>query len=389
MDRQQAFSIIRAIGAGIAHAHARNMVHADLKPHNVMVTSGGEVRILDFGASRPSARRANSGADFQSAVTPAYACCELLAGKPADPRDDLFALACVAYELLTGRHPFGRKSSIQARDASMRPLRPDGLTGRQWRNLRQGLAWRRTDRSISVTEWVERLTVMTVVPPQQAAEDAQRTIPATGWEAGGARRFAWWAVSFLVIAALTIVGQRRREPALAVPTVVATPNKTMAAPPVQPLTPPPPVERVRPASTTPTQAPAPQRPARVLQDPATQALKAAERPPGVISAVAYRVRAGEGFAEVSVRRSDPNSADTGFMWWTVAGSAVPGTDFVAQAPTQQGFSRGRRSSNLYVRLLPNADRTTARNFHVEIGKAYSDDSSSPVARATIVLSPQR
>jgi hypothetical protein len=127
----------------------------------------------------------------------------------------------------------------------------------------------------------------------------------------------------------------------------------------------------------------------VLQDPATQALKAAERPPGVISAVAYRVRAGEGFAEVSVRRSDPNSADTGFMWWTVAGSAVPGTDFVAQAPTQQGFSRGRRSSNLYVRLLPNADRTTARNFHVEIGKAYSDDISSPVARATIILPPQR
>src|ERR1700722_4393965 len=55
MPRPQAWAIIREIGSGLAHAHARNVVHADLKPNNIMITDSGEVRILDFGAPSTSA----------------------------------------------------------------------------------------------------------------------------------------------------------------------------------------------------------------------------------------------------------------------------------------------------------------------------------------------
>ena len=161
-SRTFAWRVIRDIGLGVAHAHARQVVHGDLKPQNIMITAAGEVRILDFGASG-SLRQSDSRDPHAlqrnrlPAVTPAYTCCELLAGQQADPRDDLYALGCIAYELLTGRHPFDGRSSVSARDQGLEPRRPRGITRRQWRALRQGLAWQREQRNIPVGEWLHQL----------------------------------------------------------------------------------------------------------------------------------------------------------------------------------------------------------------------------------------
>jgi len=80
-------------------------------------------------------------------MTPAYASPEMLEGHEPDPRDDIFALACIAYELLTGHHPFGRTPSTVARDAGIIPHKPARLTKVQWRALATGLAFRRSDRN--------------------------------------------------------------------------------------------------------------------------------------------------------------------------------------------------------------------------------------------------
>jgi serine/threonine protein kinase len=161
VSRSSAWTLIQGIGAGLAHAHARNVVHADLKPHNIMITSLGEMRILDFGAAS-SLGRDRTGVEANpksnsTALTPAYASCELLESKPADPRDDLYALACVSYELLAGEHPFQRRRSTESRDLSLVARRPDGLTRAQWNILARGLSWRREDRSISVADWLVQL----------------------------------------------------------------------------------------------------------------------------------------------------------------------------------------------------------------------------------------
>ena len=57
----------------------------------------------------------------------------------AVPRDDMFALACLSYELLAGEHPFQRRRSTEARTLKIVPRRPPGLSGRQWKALSRGL----------------------------------------------------------------------------------------------------------------------------------------------------------------------------------------------------------------------------------------------------------
>src|ERR1700735_16606 len=146
LPRSYVRAVIREVGEGLAHAHDRRVIHGDIKPQNIMVTNAGEVRILDFGTSGET-----------TALTPAYASCELLEGREADPRDDIFALACVSYELLAGEHPFKRRRSTEARTQKIAPSRPPGLSGRQWRALMRGLAWDRADRPASLREWLAEL----------------------------------------------------------------------------------------------------------------------------------------------------------------------------------------------------------------------------------------
>jgi serine/threonine protein kinase len=160
ISRSYAWEIIREIGDGLAHAHARNVVHGDLKPQNVMITNSGELRILDFGASHAPARQGSIADGARKStinLTPAYACCELLEGQQADPRDDLYALACISYELLAGEHPFQGRRSTEARDLGLLARRPPGLTRQQWQALAMSLSWRREGRSISVRDWIAKL----------------------------------------------------------------------------------------------------------------------------------------------------------------------------------------------------------------------------------------
>jgi len=78
-----------------------------------MVASDGTVKVLDFGLGRAVTSGRNDDFDpFElGGMTPAYASPEMLANQPPEPADDVFALGIVAFELLTGRHPFNRRSA--------------------------------------------------------------------------------------------------------------------------------------------------------------------------------------------------------------------------------------------------------------------------------------
>ncbi len=161
MEQQQAIEIIEGICLGLEHAHKHDTIHSDLKPGNVFVTKSGAVKVFDFGIARAMKRQEGGGeqtifdAGELGGLTPAYASCEMLDGEEPDFRDDIYALACIAYELLGGRHPFNKIPADEARARKLSPQPIKALKKRQWKSLAKGLAFARADRSPSVATFLE------------------------------------------------------------------------------------------------------------------------------------------------------------------------------------------------------------------------------------------
>jgi serine/threonine protein kinase len=112
------------IVAGLAEMHAVGVVHRDLKPDNIMVTDSGQVKILDFGLAKYSARRGQDGPRGLATApevtragvilgTASYMSPEQAAGRPVDFRSDQFSLGSILYEMATGRRAFKRKTAPQ------------------------------------------------------------------------------------------------------------------------------------------------------------------------------------------------------------------------------------------------------------------------------------
>ena len=97
LEKQQALQITLQILDGLAYAHARQILHCDIKPANIMIDANATARIMDFGIARPV------GAADGGAGTPNYMAPEAVAGKALGEAADVFACGMVLYEMLTGR----------------------------------------------------------------------------------------------------------------------------------------------------------------------------------------------------------------------------------------------------------------------------------------------
>lgn len=118
-----ALQCVDALGA----AHAKGILHGDVKPENIMITTAGQVKLLDFGVARrlPGSDPTWATATTQTlserqvmAGTPVYMAPEVLRGESPDARADIFALGIVFYEMLSGKHPF-RGSTITVTTAEI------------------------------------------------------------------------------------------------------------------------------------------------------------------------------------------------------------------------------------------------------------------------------
>jgi formylglycine-generating enzyme required for sulfatase activity/predicted Ser/Thr protein kinase len=159
-DRASALALVAAVGDALEYAHQNRIVHGDLKPGNVIVTETGAIKVIDFGMARFLARPEGTALEPASrstpkAVTPRYASPELLAGRDPEPADDVYALACMAYEVLTGKHPFGRNSDPRDRDPQAQPPRPPGMPAHEHAALVKALAFERGRRTPSIRQFLD------------------------------------------------------------------------------------------------------------------------------------------------------------------------------------------------------------------------------------------
>jgi tetratricopeptide (TPR) repeat protein len=102
---REALEVVCQILDALAYAHSKNVVHRDIKPDNIHVLPGGQVKLTDFGIARLSDELALT-ADGQIFGTPSYMSPEQIEGRGLDHRSDLFSLGVVLYEMLAGRKPF-------------------------------------------------------------------------------------------------------------------------------------------------------------------------------------------------------------------------------------------------------------------------------------------
>jgi sugar lactone lactonase YvrE/predicted Ser/Thr protein kinase len=112
LEPAQVITLFKQVAHALDAAHAKGLVHRDVKPSNVLLDADGHAYLADFGLTR---RLSESGAQFtdgRSLGTPAYLAPEQIEGRPIDGRADIYSLGCMLYECVTGTAPFSRGSRL-------------------------------------------------------------------------------------------------------------------------------------------------------------------------------------------------------------------------------------------------------------------------------------
>jgi formylglycine-generating enzyme required for sulfatase activity len=233
--------IIEGMGQGLAHAHKHGIVHCDFKPANVFITPSLCPKILDFGIAR--ALRGHPSSFDLPGITPRYASPEMLrawqkngmADYRPDARDDIFALAFVVYEILTGRHVLGDDfdDAEQARQNQFSyPTVPE-LSAQQNAALARAMAFDRAQRPPKAEQFLQEFLpqseparVSEKKPPPRMAGTA-RTVetPRTALQRALARGL-WIAAIVTVLTAGLLVWMQYRPVAPRKPGAQPLPDST-------------------------------------------------------------------------------------------------------------------------------------------------------------------
>jgi len=159
---EQSLQVARQVLEALRAAHEARIVHRDLKPGNIMVRPDGRVKVLDFGLAKwmPAAGEGLTQDEVtvvgQIVGTVAYMAPEQVSGEDVDARCDLFALGVILHEMLTGRHPWPRKTAVDVMHAIVNDD-PPAVEGPWAPVVRRLLAKNRVDRYASAQDVLDAL----------------------------------------------------------------------------------------------------------------------------------------------------------------------------------------------------------------------------------------
>lgn len=386
MRRDYALALVSSVGAALAHAHRRDIVHADLKPRNIMITLTGEVRVLDFGFARhrPLDLHSASAFDAAPASAPAYASVERVNGSEPHPSDDVYSLACIAYELLSGEHPFGGRSALLARAHGRRPRNIPGLTRKQMQALNRALLWGRGERKIDVVDLLAGLS---------ASEAPNRLVPPDELVAyDGRGRWRRRALGFLVFllmaggAAAAFVYLERNPPARPAVAPAAAPAESQSEPAVE-------NDNSKAGVTAPPAAATPSKsqgkPAQ--SKPAAKPAATPARPPTAGSVVlefdkdTYVATESDGSVRIVVERHGSKEHAVTFRWSLRGNSAEQGTDFAGIGPGTETIPAGASTATLTIPLVSDAVVENTEVFLVEIEPAQAGVTLGERSHAAVIV----
>lgn len=141
--------LILQIAQALSYAHAKGLVHSDLKPANIFLTDDGTIKVLDFGIARAANQETyqdNFDAGELGAITFNYASLEMLNYEPPHPSDDVYALGIIACQILGGSHPYQGKDANIALEKKIHPVLPALSNILLRRLLMRSVALQRRDR---------------------------------------------------------------------------------------------------------------------------------------------------------------------------------------------------------------------------------------------------
>lgn len=138
--------VVRAVGDALQFLHAKSIVHGRLTAENVFVTEDLEVRLLDV-------------VPLDSTISIPGGIASGDAFSRYDIADDIYGLACLTYEMLTGKHPFNFHSLSEARRAGLKPVRIDSLLEKQWNALCHALAFDNRQQTPAIADFLREFGI--------------------------------------------------------------------------------------------------------------------------------------------------------------------------------------------------------------------------------------
>jgi serine/threonine-protein kinase len=216
LDVQEALAYAIEIARGLTVAHARKMVHRDIKPQNVLIDAEGRAKLTDFGISR-QLEQDGMTATGRVLGTTDYVAPEQAMGRGTDQRSDIYALGVVLYEMFTGEVPFAADSQVGVAMKHVNEELPDVQALRPELSAASALVVERATakdpakRYADIGEMIDDLSTALEVEAARAgsttgeATSVLEAVPPAKRKLSGRARWSWWLAGLVLLIAAAVV----------------------------------------------------------------------------------------------------------------------------------------------------------------------------------------